>query len=117
MVVIGDGDIIKNDFINLKGNLTPVMLAFEPATYGTADFVPKYGNSVFILNVIDKLLGNDVLIPLRSRMKFPRLLAKQAITTDRKYWQMLNLFLPVISVAFLGLIIILFRKRKFAKTS
>ena len=117
MVVIGDGDIIKNDFINLKGNLTPVMLAFEPANYGTADFVPKYGNSVFILNVIDKLLGNDVLIPLRSRMKFPRLLAKQAITTDRKYWQMLNLFLPILSVAFLGLIIILFRKRKFSKSS
>jgi len=116
MVVIGDGDIIKNDFINLKGNLTPVMLAFEPATYGTTDFVPKYGNSVFILNVIDKLLGNDVLIPLRSRMKFPRLLEKRSITTDRKYWQMLNLFLPIFLVAFLGLMIVLFRKRKFTKT-
>ena len=98
MVVIGDGDFIRNDFINMNGQLVPVSLSFEAAKFGTSDFLPVYGNDVFFLNLVDKLMGNDILIPLRSRMKSPRLLNNDEIKNNRKYWQFINLIIPVIII-------------------
>ena len=115
MVVIGDGDFIRNDLIINKetGQYQPVYLEFEAANLGTADFQPIYGNSVFFLNLVDQLMGNDILIPLRSRMKIPRLLLKDEINLNRKYWQFINLFVPSFIILFLGGLIWLYKRKKY----
>ena len=47
MVFIGDGDLIRNDFLKINNQLKPVLLSFESADYGTPEFFPRYGNSIF----------------------------------------------------------------------
>ena len=76
--------------------------------------MPIYGNSVFFSNIVDKLMGNEILIPLRSRMKFPRLLNPDEITINRKYWQFINLFIPLIIILISGVFIWYFRIKKYA---
>jgi ABC-type uncharacterized transport system involved in gliding motility auxiliary subunit len=115
MVVFGDGDFIRNDLILNKetGKYQPLYLDFEAADLGTPNFAPIYGNSVFFLNLVDKLLGNDILIPLRSRMKIPRLLSIEEIKINRKYWQFINLFTPSFLIILMGLLILFFKRRKY----
>ena len=88
-------------------------MEFEAADLGSPEFAPVYGNSVFFLNIIDKLMGNDVLIPLRSRMKIPRLLSSDQITLHKKYWQFINLFIPSFLIVLLGLSIWLLKRKKY----
>ena len=115
MVVIGDGDFIRNDLIFNKesGQYQPLYLDFEAADLGTPNFAPIYGNSVFFLNLVDKLLGNEILIPLRSRMKIPRLLSADQIKINKKYWQFVNLFTPSFLIISMGLLMFFFRRRRY----
>ena len=115
MVVFGDADFIRNDLVINKetGQYQPIFLEFEAADLGTPEFAPVYGNSVFFLNIIDKLMGNDVLIPLRSRMKIPRLLSIDQITIQKKYWQFINLFIPSFLIVLLGVSIWLLKRKKY----
>ena len=115
MVVFGDGDFIRNDLILNKetAKYQPLYLDFEAADLGTPNFAPIYGNSVFFLNLVDKLLGNDILIPLRSRMKIPRLLSIDEIKINRKYWQFINLFTPSFLIILMGLLILFFKRRMY----
>ena len=115
MVVIGDGDFIRNDLIfnNESGQYQPLYLDFEAANLGTPNFAPIYGNSVFFLNLVDKLLGNEILIPLRSRMKIPRLLSSEEIKINKKYWQFINLFIPSFLIILMGVLILFFRSRRY----
>jgi len=73
-----------------------------------------YGNIVFMHNLVDKMLGNEYLIPLRSRMKTPRFLNYDEIDLNRKHWQTVNLIFPVIIVIALGLVQFFIRKRRYA---
>ena len=115
MVVFGDGDFIRNDLVINKetGQYQPIFLEFEAADLGTPDFGPVYGNSVYFLNLVDKLMGNDILIPLRSRMKIPRLLSSDEITMNKKYWQFINLFFPTFLIILMGLSIWFFKRKKY----
>ena len=47
MVFIGDGDLIRNDFVKADNQIKPVLLSFESADYGTPNFTPRYGNALF----------------------------------------------------------------------
>lgn len=115
MVVFGDGDFIRNDLVINKetGQYQPIFLEFEAADLGTPDFGPVYGNSVYFLNLVDKLMGNEILIPLRSRMKIPRLLSSDEITMNKKYWQFINLFFPTFLIILMGLSIWFFKRKKY----
>jgi gliding-associated putative ABC transporter substrate-binding component GldG len=113
MIFIGDGDLIRNDFIKADNQIKPVLLSFESADYGTPEFFPRYGNEVFFLNLIDELLDRSELIPLRSKMNMPRLLKKE-IFGQRNFWQLINILIPLIVVIVIGLINQYRRKKKYA---
>ena len=113
MIFIGDGDLIRNDFIKADNQIKPVLLSFESADYGTPEFFPRYGNEVFFLNLIDELLDRSELIPLRSKMNMPRLLKKE-IFGQRNFWQLINILIPLILVIVIGLINQYRRKKKYA---
>ena len=113
MIFIGDGDLIRNDFIKADNQIKPVLLSFESADYGTSEFFPRYGNEVFFLNIIDELLDRSELIPLRSKMNMPRLLNKE-IFGQRNFWQLINILIPLILVIVIGLINQYRRKKKYA---
>jgi ABC-2 type transport system permease protein len=112
MVFIGDGDLIRNDFLKINDQIKPVLLSFESADYGTPDFFPRYGNSTFFQNLVDELLNKSELIPLRSKMNMPRLLNKD-IYSEKQFWQSINIILPTIIIIIFGLINKYFRKKKY----
>ena len=113
MVFIGDGDLIRNDFIKAEKQIKPVLLSFESADYGTPDFFPRYGNGMFFQNLVDELLERSELIPLRSKMNMPRLLKKE-IFGQRNFWQLINILFPLIIVIVIGLVNQYRRKKKYA---
>tara|TARA_B110000037_G_scaffold172376_1_gene195874 strand:+ start:485 stop:2407 length:1923 start_codon:yes stop_codon:yes gene_type:complete len=113
MIFIGDGDLIRNDFIKADKQIKPVLLSFESADYGTPDFFPRYGNGMFFQNLVDELLEKSELIPLRSKMNMPRLLKKE-IFGQRNFWQLINILFPLIIVIVIGLVNQYRRKKKYA---
>ncbi len=129
MVVIGDGDLIKNEWArNLsfdpnkpkeKAPYIPVPLEFEKTDYEKDNLnkIPVYGNGVFFLNLIDHLLDNDELIELRSRMSIPRVLDQDFISNNdnRNYIMYLNMIIPVLIVILLGILIWLYRINKYGR--
>ena len=112
MVFIGDGDLIRNDFVKADNQIKPVLLSFESADYGTPNFTPRYGNALFFLNIIDKLLDREELITLRSKMNMPRLLKKD-IYSQKEFWQFFNLGIPLIFIIFFGITNHYIRRKKY----
>lgn len=116
MVVIADGDIIRNELgQSHTGNLVPYRLEFDPMVRDRAgNLVPYHGNGIFFLNLVDYMMNNDYLIPLRSRMKTQRLLNRKEISLKRTKWQIINMVIPILIVVLLGIIQLIIRKRKYS---
>ena len=112
MVFIGDGDIIRNDFIKTNNQIKPVLLSFESADYGSENFFPRYGNGTFFQNIVDELLDKGQLIPLRSKMNMPRLLNKESFN-QRSFWQIINIALPLLLIIIFGLVNQYIRRKKY----
>lgn len=107
VIVIGDGDIIRNDFDPETGE--PLGLGVEPFTKTT------YANEEFILNILDYMVDDSGLIETRSREVKIRPLDRVKVQQERTKWQVINLAIPVILVLLLGGLKWYLRKNKFAK--
>ena len=107
MIVVSDGDIIKNQFHIPKGY--PLPLGYDQFTGET------FGNKEFILNAINYLTDGSSLISLRSRETKLRMLDRTKINDGRLKWQLINLFAPVLLVILLGILLIWIRKKKYTK--
>lgn len=107
MIVVSDGDIIKNQFHIPKGY--PLPLGYDQFTGET------FGNKAFILNAMNFLTDGPGLISLRSREMKLRLLDKTRISSNRIIWQMINLLVPVIFVILIGVLLVWLRKRKYSR--
>lgn len=107
MIVVADGDIIRNQFHIPKGY--PLPLGFDQYTQIT------YGNKEFIENAISYLVDGEGLIGVRSRELKIRLLDMNKVNNDALLWQIVNVVLPSAVMVVLGFILAFIRKRKFAK--
>ena len=116
MAIISDGDLIRNELVrDDRGVLHPIGLEFDQVIRDpNGQFIAQYGNSIFFLNLVDKMLGHENFITLRSRTKFDRLLDKQDASINRRYWQTFNLTIPVTLVVLLGFVQWFIRRRKFS---
>ena len=109
MVVIADGDVIKN---NIRRG--PYGMQIQPL--GLDRFSGQtYGNKDFILNVINYLSDGSDLISLRNKEVKLRLLDKTRIRDEKIKWQTINTILPILLVAAVGILLSLLRKRKFSR--
>ena len=107
MIIVADGDIIRNQFHIPKGY--PLPLGFDQYTQIT------YGNKEFIENAISYLVDGEGLIGVRSRELKIRLLDMNKVNNDALLWQIVNVVLPSAVMVVLGFILAFIRKRKFAK--
>ncbi len=105
MIVVADGDIIRND-ISPKGE--PYPLGFDKYSQKTFR-----GNTEFILNAMNYLCEDGGLMSLRVRELQIRLLDKTKIKASKTKWQIINTLLPIVLVILFGLIFTGIRKRKF----
>lgn len=105
MVVVSDGDIIKNQ---LDGN-RPLELGFDKFTQ------TFYGNKEFLLNTVNYLLDDSGLINIRSKEIAVPFLDPQKTAEQRTQWQLINILLPLGLLAVFGILFQYFRKRRYTR--
>jgi len=107
MIVVSDGDVIRNQFHIPDGY--PLPLGYDQFTKET------FGNKAFILNALNYLTDGPGLISIRSRELKLRLLDKTKIDHNRLKLQLINTLLPVLAVLLAGMLLVWLRKRKYAR--
>jgi ABC-2 type transport system permease protein len=107
MIVVADGDVIKNDVRYSKGEAIPLTLGLDRYTQQT------FGNREFIVNCINYLVDDNNLLVLRDREIKPRLLDNTRIKSGRISWQVINTLLPLALIIFAGFIVNLLRRKRF----
>ena len=105
MVVISDGDIIKNEV----GRTGPEELGFDKYTGQT------FGNKEFLINVANYLLDDTGLINIRSKEIAVAFLNPEKISAEKTKWQLLNILLPLVLLGVFGFVFNYLRKKKYAK--
>jgi gliding-associated putative ABC transporter substrate-binding component GldG/gliding motility-associated ABC transporter permease protein GldF len=103
MIVIADGDVIKND-VGRKGSQE---LGFDKWTGQT------YGNKEFLLNAVNYLLDDGGLINIRSKEIAIAFLDSEKITAQKAKWQLINIVLPLMLLGVFGFIFNFYRKKKY----
>ncbi|MBR0176498.1 MAG: gliding motility-associated ABC transporter substrate-binding protein GldG [Bacteroidales bacterium] len=109
MIVVGDGDIIRNQ-IDIKRK-SPLPLGFDQFTSNT------YANKEFIENCISYLVDGEGLIDIRSRELKIRLLDTAKAGQERTKWQLINTLVPIALIIALGFVMAFIRKKKYSKNN
>jgi ABC-2 type transport system permease protein len=105
VIICSDGDLIVNDY-DYKRN-APLPLGYDRVTKQT------FGNKDFVLHALDYMTDANGLINARGKQIAIRALDKIQIQEDRKFWQALNLLLPIVLIGIFGAIRYYLRIRKF----
>ncbi len=105
MIVIADGDVIKNDISRNR----PLQLGFERITGRT------YGNKEFLMNAINYLLDDNGLINIRAKTVEIAFLDPEKIEAQKSKWQFINIAVPLLLLGVFGFVFNLLRKRKYAR--
>lgn len=106
MIVISDGDIIKNQ---LDKNYAPVELGFDQRSGNL------YDNKDFLLNCVNYLLDDTGLINIRSKDLDLPLLDKEKVYEKYTQTQVLTIGLPILILTIFGAVFGFLRKRKYRK--
>ena len=116
MIVIADGDIIRNQFAQLdfakKNNKrvgSPLPLGYDQYTNNT------YGNKRFIENAISYLVDGEGLINIHTRELKIRLLDMNKVNSKQTAWQVVNVVLPSVVIVLFGFVMAFIRKKKYNK--
>ncbi|HEX4887028.1 MAG TPA: gliding motility-associated ABC transporter substrate-binding protein GldG [Luteibaculaceae bacterium] len=106
MIVVGDGDVIRNRVDRTKN-------IFYPLGYDQYQKKRLYGNREFLMNCLNYLLDDSGVIAVRSREIKIRKLNAEIEATGKTRWQTINLIAPILIVSALGLAIYLIRRKRF----
>lgn len=107
MIVIGDGDIFKNQVSATDNSVFP--LGFDRFTQ------QNFGNKALLLNIADYLSSEDNLIALRNKDIKVRLLDKTKVRAEKLTWQIMNVLLPIGLVILFGIFQHYYRKYKYTR--
>jgi ABC-2 type transport system permease protein len=103
MIVIADGDVGRNQILKNK----PFDLSRDKWTN------EQFGNKDFLLNAVDYLLDDVGLMKLRNKSLQIPILDKQKAFKERRYWQFINLGIPLLMLLVFGIGFHGLRKRKY----
>ena len=109
MIVIADGDIIRNEVRRVGTTETPYPLGQDKYTG------QMFGNRDFLINCMNYLVDDNGIMELRSRELKLRLLDKNRIKTERIKWQLVNIAGTVLIVILAGILYGFFRKKVYTK--
>ncbi|HPG06049.1 MAG TPA: gliding motility-associated ABC transporter substrate-binding protein GldG [Saprospiraceae bacterium] len=107
MVIVGDGDIIKNQMRNES--------QYFPLGFNRDENRVYEGNKDFILNTIDYLLDEDGLIEARSKEVKLRLLNTAKVDEERGKWQLINIAFPLLILTIFGFLYQWWRRRRYGR--
>ncbi len=105
MIVVADGDIIKNVVQQSSGRAYP--LGYDIYSKQT------YGNKNFILNAVNYLCDDSGLLEVRSRELKLRMMNRKKVTDEKFKWQVVNTALPILLVIIFGITQAFVRRKKY----
>lgn len=107
-IVISDGDLFKNKYNAETNQLSPIGYnSWEKKTFD--------GNRQFTLNCIEYLTDEGGLMDSRAKEIKMRPLDKVKVDAEMRYWQMINLGLPIFLLVIFGFLYKLRRDRKYGQ--
>jgi ABC-2 type transport system permease protein len=110
MIVVADGDIIRNDVRMRHGaSPQPVPLGFDEMSNQT------FGNKQFILNAVNYLTDEEGWMALRTRSYELRLLDREKLSTQITFWKSINILLPLLFLVLIGVTVPVIRKIRYGK--
>lgn len=105
MILIGDGDIARNQIHNGK-----------PLALGTDKWTQEfYANKEFLTNAVAYILDDNGLISIRSKTISLKVLNKKESAQNKFFWQLLNLGFPLLLLLLSAAGVLYYRKRKYTK--
>lgn len=107
IIVIADGDFVATKRDPRSGRLLPV--GYDPF------MGQQFANGDLILNAIQYLLEGDGLITARAKQVVIRPLDKVKILANKKFYQFINLLLPLVITLLLGITVFVVRRQKYSK--
>ncbi len=105
MIVMADGDVIKNQF---DGDGRPLPLGYDRYTGHT------FGNADFIINAVNYLSDDSGIIQARARDMRMRLLDKQRVDAHQIKIQVFNTIFPVLLIIAFGALRLAWRRRHYS---
>lgn len=106
MIVISDGDVIRN---GLDKNGQPLELGYDKWTN------KLYANKEFMMNCVNYLLDDSGLINIRNKEVNLPILDKEKVYANYTTSQFITVGLPIVVLAIFGFVFTYLRKRKYAR--
>lgn len=103
MIVIADGDVIKNDVIRNQ----PQELGFDRWTG------QSFGNKEFLENAVNYLLDDDGLINIRAKEVSIAFLDSEKVSSQKTKWQFITIIFPLLLLGLFGVGFNYVRKRRY----
>jgi ABC-2 type transport system permease protein len=112
MIVVGDGDVIRNEVRN-NGQVLP--LGYEK--YSRRRNKVIYGNKQFLMNGLDYLFTESEQAVLRGGVTLRKLDPNKIQGENRYYWQVVNVAVPIALIILFGAARRAIRIRRYAKSN
>ena len=120
MLVVSDGDIIRNEvldsaFIDNKWRYKFMPISNDIYGVKNPNGTPKfaYGNKDFVLNAVDYMLDDFSLIDIRTKTITLRVLDTAKVIKEKEYWKFLNIAVPLILITLLAIVQLFIRRKKY----
>ncbi len=105
IILISDGDVIRNEFDLETGQ--PLDIGVDPYAQQT------YANGELVMRLLNYLTDEDGLVMVRAKQIKIRPLDKVKVQEEKAKWQVINVVLPLLLILVLGILKSYLRKRKF----
>jgi ABC-2 type transport system permease protein len=109
MIVVADGDIIKNQLQPGTAAPSPLPLGYDRYTG------QQFGNKDFVLNAMNYLCDDSGLLSVRSREVKLRSLDSAKVDKERSMWQIINTIVPIMLVVLFAIGQLYYRKRRYSR--
>jgi ABC-2 type transport system permease protein len=106
MLVVSDGDIAANEVTNVAEK------SYAPLGYNKYE-KHLYANKDFLINAIEYLLDDNGVIAARTREVKLRLLDGVRTKSEKTFWQVLNVGVPLLLLLVFGWLFNFLRQRKY----
>jgi len=111
MIVISDGDMIRNEVKTLGNKKQPYYLGEDK--YYQEQYCP--GNREFLVNCINYLCEDEEMIALRMRNIKMRELDRTKVKQDGVFWVWFNTAVPIAIIILTGIFTVVIRKYKYGR--
>jgi ABC-2 type transport system permease protein len=110
MIVISDGDLIKNKVRERNGQPQILPLGYDQYSGQT------FGNRDFLVNCVDYLNDDSGMMQIRSKVVKLRMLDKVKLRDEQIKWQLINTLLPQLFILLFSVLFAMYRKHRYGKT-